>query len=156
MTPRAAPPLRRVVTRITFIAPLWGVLIAVLLIGLDFGVAQMGTSGQPLEILGGFGMAMIMLIPAMIVGYPIGLFVAFVTSLALVAVVRRFGWSRRNALLTALLPGCVLGLLFLASGSVLPALGALIVCVGAAALTWWSSLRRLLSGTSDEVADIFS
>ena len=153
---RAAPPLGKVIRRITLVAPLWGVLIAVLLIGGAFAV---------LSILGGEGVGAAFgalafvgfsLIPALLIGYPIGLVVALLTSLLLVAMVRRFGWSRRVALGTALVPGGVIALLILLSGSLLFAAAAPIVCVGAAALTWWSSLRGLLRGTTGDIADVFA
>ena len=155
MTHRVAPPLRTVVARITFIAPLWGILITVGLLTLAFLVSTIGASSLP-SVFEAFGFGLMMLIPALIVGYPIGMVIALVTALVLVLVVRRFGWSRRNALLTALLPGAITGVLFVANDLVWVGLGAVVVCVGAGALTWWSSLRGLLDGSSERVAEVFS
>ena len=155
---RAVPPLRTVVLRIAFVAPLWGVVIACTLTSLGL-VIGMGREGGLVEgASASVAMMLFMLVPALIAGYPIGLVVAFLSALLLVLVVRRFGWSRRNALLTACVPGAVLGLVGLVgpAASWVVGLGAFVTCVGAAALTWWSSLRRLLAGSSEDVAEVFA
>ena len=147
------PPLRSLILRVTFVAPLWGVLSAtVILCGWMFALEAMGGFGGAIADI---GMFVVILVPALIVGYPIGVIVAFLTSLLLVAVVRRFGWSRRNAVLTAAVPGAILGLMTLGAGPLF-ALGTLATCLAAAALTWWSSLRGLLRGSAADVAELFA
>ena len=154
MTSRAVPPLRSIFLRITFVAPLWGVPIATGLLAI-LAVADVARNGVGLsDLLSFFGVA---LIPAFIIGYPIGLVVAFLSALLLVLVVRRFGWSQRNALLTACVPGAVLaGITTVGGSGLLFGLGAFFTCLGAAALTWWSSLRGLLIGSREDVASVFS
>lgn len=155
--PRAVPPLRRVILRITFVAPLWGVAVGLSLIAIAW-TSQALMAGEGVSALfGALGFVLFALIPALLICYPVGLVVAFLTSLLLVLVVRRFGWSRRNALLSASASGLVLsGASLLIGDEAMLVISPVATCLGAGALTWWSSLRGLLSGTSNEVADVFS